>query len=109
MSISQKAIRKYKETNYDRLELAVPKGARDTIKALAAAAGVSVNRYVLESIEARAGVPLALGEGLPAIVAAREKRAEQNSEKRSSATEQRGAEQPGAEQRDAEQPGQNDR
>jgi len=33
---SQKAVRKYKENNYDRIELSVPKGKKDIIKAHAA-------------------------------------------------------------------------
>jgi len=33
---SQKSVRKYKENNYDRIELSVPKGKKDVIKSHAA-------------------------------------------------------------------------
>ena len=42
----QKAVHKYVKANYDRMELTVPKGQKDTIKAHAAALGESVNGFV---------------------------------------------------------------
>lgn len=55
----QKAVHKYVKANYDRMELTVPKGQRDTIKAHAAARGESVNgfigRAILETMERDSG------------------------------------------------------
>ena len=48
-----RANRKWNEANLDRLAITVKKGQRDVIKAAAEKAGVSVNRYVVEAIEAR--------------------------------------------------------
>ena len=42
----QKAVHKYVKANYDRMELTVPKGQKDAIKAYAAALGESVNGFV---------------------------------------------------------------
>lgn len=42
----QKAVHKYVKTNYDRLELTVPKGRKDEIKAFAAAHGETVNGFI---------------------------------------------------------------
>lgn len=39
-------IRKYNDTHYDRINLTVPKGTRDTIKARAFSLGKSVNEYI---------------------------------------------------------------
>lgn len=51
----QKAVHKYVKSNYDRMELTVPKGRKDEIKAHAEAQGESVNgfinRAVTETIE----------------------------------------------------------
>lgn len=49
----QKAVHKYVKANYDRLELTVPKGFKDQIKAAAAAAGESVNGYIKTAVERR--------------------------------------------------------
>lgn len=46
----QKAVNKYMGANYDRINLTVPKGYKDTIKAHAAAAGQSVNAYIADAI-----------------------------------------------------------
>ena len=55
----QKAVHKYVKANYDRMELTVPKGQKDTIKAHAAALGESVNgfigRAILETMERDGG------------------------------------------------------
>lgn len=61
----------YKKRKYDRIELVVAQGVKDQLRQLAAAAGVSVNRYILEAVEARAGVPVTLGEELEKISAGR--------------------------------------
>ena len=51
----QKAVHKYVKANYDRMELTVPKGQKDTIKAHAASLGESVNgfvsRVIMEAME----------------------------------------------------------
>ena len=46
----QKAVHKYVKANYDRMELTVPKGRKDTIKAHAAAQGESVNGFINRAI-----------------------------------------------------------
>ncbi len=59
----QRATNKYKKSNYDRLELVVPKGQKDTIKAHAEARGESVNgfinRAISETMERDEGSPAA--------------------------------------------------
>ena len=69
--VSNSAIMEYKKRKYDRIELVVAQGVKDQLRQLAAAAGVSVNRYILEAVEARAGVPVTLGEELEKISAGR--------------------------------------
>ena len=49
----QKAVHKYVKNNYDRLELTVPKGQKDIIKAAAEKAGESLNTYVRNAINQR--------------------------------------------------------
>ena len=49
----QKAVNKYVKNNYDRLELTVPKGQKDIIKAAAENAGESLNTYVRNAINQR--------------------------------------------------------
>lgn len=49
----QKAVHKYVKSNYDRLELTVPKGQKDIIKAAAENAGESLNTYVRNAINQR--------------------------------------------------------
>ena len=69
--VSNSAIMEYKKRKYDRIELVVAQGVKDQLRQLAAAAGVSINRYILEAVEARAGVPVTLGEELEKISAGR--------------------------------------
>ena len=61
----QKAVHKYVKANYDRMELTVHKGQKDTIKAHAAALGESVNgfigRAILEAMERDGGGTAAPG------------------------------------------------
>jgi len=47
----QKAVRKYKENNYDRLEISVTKGKRANIQDHAAALGESLNGFVNRAID----------------------------------------------------------
>ena len=46
----QKAVHKYVKANYDRVELTVPKGRKDEIKAHAEAQGESVNGFINRAI-----------------------------------------------------------
>ncbi len=77
----QRAVHKYVRANYDRMELTVPKGQKDTIKAHAATRGESVNgfigRAITETIERdsngipstapRSGSESALGAGVVSL------------------------------------------
>lgn len=47
----QKAVHKYVKTNYDRMELTVPKGKKQEIKDFAAAHGETVNGFINRLIE----------------------------------------------------------
>ena len=49
----QAAVHKYVKNNYDRIELTVKKGRKEEIKAAAAAAGESVNEYIIRAVDAR--------------------------------------------------------
>ena len=44
--------------NYDRVSIMIKKGERERLKSAAAAAGVSVSRYVIDAVNAHAGEPL---------------------------------------------------
>lgn len=69
----QKAVHKYVKANYDRMELTVPKGQKDTIKAHAAALGESVNgfigRAILEAMERDGGGTASTSSQQPAETA----------------------------------------
>lgn len=47
----QKSVHKYVKANYDRMELTVPKGKRDLIRAHAAQRGESVNAFVNRAVD----------------------------------------------------------
>ena len=47
----QKAVHKYVKANYDRMELTVPKGKKDIIKAHAETQGESVNGFINRAID----------------------------------------------------------
>ena len=47
----QKAVNKYMSEKYDRINLVVPKGRRDELRAKAEAAGKSLNSYLIGLIE----------------------------------------------------------
>lgn len=47
----KKAVRKYKENNYDRVELSVPKGKKDTIKTHAETQEESLNGFINRAID----------------------------------------------------------
>lgn len=57
----QRAVHKYVKNNYDRLELAVPKGEKEAIQQAAKQAGQSVNAYVYEAVKRRMGQEQAPG------------------------------------------------
>lgn len=47
----QKAVNKYMAANYDRINLTVPKGKKDTIQVHAEAQGESVNGFINRAID----------------------------------------------------------
>ena len=47
----QKAVHKYVKANYDRMELTVPKGRKDEIKAHAESRGQSVNGFIIAAVD----------------------------------------------------------
>ena len=47
----QKAVNKYMKSNYDRVNLVMPKGKKDVIQAHAAQQGESVNAYFNRAID----------------------------------------------------------
>lgn len=47
------ASKRYNLKTYDRIEITVPKGNREIIAQAAAAAGMSVNAFIKEAIEAQ--------------------------------------------------------
>lgn len=47
----QDAVNKYKRANYDRLEMLVPKGKKEIIKAHAESMGESVNGFISRAID----------------------------------------------------------
>ena len=47
----QEAVNKYMAENYDRINLVVPKGRRDELRAKSEAAGKSLNAYLIGLIE----------------------------------------------------------
>lgn len=50
---SPESINRYMQKAYDRLNVLVPKGRRDKIKAAASAAGESMNQYIVTAIDQR--------------------------------------------------------
>ena len=66
----QKAVNKYISTNYDRLEVVVPKGQKATIKAHAQSKGESVNGLIQRVVLADMGLsewPIAEGNDAAGI------------------------------------------
>lgn len=66
----QKAVNKYMAEKYDRINLVVPKGRRDELRAKAEAAGKSLNSYLIGLIEGE--TPIAPEAMNTAIEAAKE-------------------------------------
>lgn len=52
----QRAVNKYMKENYDRINLTVPKGQKDIIKADASKYGLSVNQFIIQAIDQFRGV-----------------------------------------------------
>lgn len=50
---SPASINRYMQKSYDRLNVLVPKGRREEIKAAAAAVGESMNQYIVTAINQR--------------------------------------------------------
>ena len=67
----QKAVNKYMAENYDRINLVVPKGRREELRAQAKSEGKSLNAYVVDLING--GSPYITPEALEkAVEAAKE-------------------------------------
>ena len=70
---NQRAVNKYVKNNYDRVNVTMPKGKKETIQAHAAAQGESVNGFINRAIDhemERDGLrgptePLEGAEGIP--------------------------------------------
>lgn len=58
----QKAVHKYVKSNYDRMELTVPKGRKQEIKDFAAAHGETVNGFINRLIDEAMKQDTASGE-----------------------------------------------
>lgn len=52
----QKAVNKYIKSNYDRLNITLPKGQKATVEAAAQSAGESVNQFTQKALLARMGL-----------------------------------------------------
>lgn len=48
---NQRAVNKYVKNNYDRINVTMPKGKKETIQAYAAAQGESVNGFINRAID----------------------------------------------------------
>ena len=48
---AQRAVNKYMKENYDRFNLTMPKGKKDTVQAHAAKRGESVNAFINRAID----------------------------------------------------------
>jgi len=53
----QKAVNKYMSANYDRINLLIPKGRKETIETRAKENGESVNGYLNRLIQTDLGLP----------------------------------------------------
>lgn len=100
MAISYKANNRARKKLYDRVEIILPAGSREQLRALADSDGVTLSRYVVRALERVSGLSLELGEQPPQIAAAR-------AERRGGAEGGASPEQAAAD--DPEQPGQDDR
>ena len=67
MAYSQKAVNKYRKTNYYTFSVTVPIEQRDAIKTAAAARGMSVSHMVCEILSRELGLDLVLKGELPTL------------------------------------------
>lgn len=51
----KQATRKWNEKNYDRIYLAVPKGMKQQIEAVAKSQGLSIRAYIINTLEKEMG------------------------------------------------------
>ena len=49
----KQSAKKWDAANLDRISIAIPKGRKDVIKAAAAAAGESMNQYIITAVDRR--------------------------------------------------------
>lgn len=49
----QKAVNKYVKSNYDSIQLRLPKGQKSLLKAESARQGISLNLYIKKAIQAQ--------------------------------------------------------
>lgn len=47
----QKAVQKYMKANYDEIKIRVPKGKREQYRAIAETKGMSLNAWIIQTIE----------------------------------------------------------
>lgn len=52
----KKAVAKYVKSNYDRIEIRIPKGQKATVEEAASSAGESVNQYAQKALLTRMGL-----------------------------------------------------
>lgn len=55
---SYQSIKKYEDKTYERINILVPKGKRDVLKAYADAHGMSVNELIKQAIQEKTGIDL---------------------------------------------------
>lgn len=55
----------YTRKNYDVYQISMPKGMREQLKSIARENGKSMNRFILECLEAQTGLKLTLDNALP--------------------------------------------
>ena len=55
---SYESTKKYQDTTYDRINVLVPKGGKDKLKAYAEEHGLSVNELIKQAIEEKTGIDL---------------------------------------------------
>ena len=56
----KRANKNYQKKHYDQLNVSLPKGTREQLKAIANEAGKNLTRYILEAIEEKSGLKLTL-------------------------------------------------
>ncbi len=64
---NQRAVNKYVKNNYDRINVTMPKGKKETIQAHAEAQGQSVNAYINAAIDEKMSREAVGGSTRPAV------------------------------------------